>query len=247
MHFDWWTFIFQVVNVLVLLWLLNRFLFGPVARIVAERKAETDKIMQAAEAAKQAAAEAETAAKAERERLAAERADLLEKARHDAEAQRQSLLAKARQDAQAVIDAAKAESAQAQEEDRRQRTQRAADLSVSITGRLLANLPDGSRIAGYPERLAAAIAALDDEQKKAIVGEAGSLHVVAPRPLSDAELSAVRDAIGGLVPLDGPLRVEVDPSLIAGLELRGRHGAIRNSLGADLQRISEALANDDRS
>jgi F0F1-type ATP synthase membrane subunit b/b' len=40
--FDWATFAFQLVNVLILLAILRRFLFKPIAGIIAERQAETD-------------------------------------------------------------------------------------------------------------------------------------------------------------------------------------------------------------
>lgn len=39
MTIDWWTLGLQTVNVLVLVWILARFLFRPVARIIADRQA----------------------------------------------------------------------------------------------------------------------------------------------------------------------------------------------------------------
>ena len=45
MHFDWWTLALQTVNVLVLIWILARFFFRPVADIVAKRQAEADKLL----------------------------------------------------------------------------------------------------------------------------------------------------------------------------------------------------------
>ncbi len=247
MQFDWWTFAFQVINILVLLWLLNRFLFRPVARIIAERKTETDKVLVAAEAAKRAAEEAEKAARTELDRISAERVSLLEAARAEAETQREVLLAKVKQEAAYMVERAKTEVAHLNEEDRRQRVQHVAELAVTISGRLLADLPGDCRISGYPQRLADALAALDDEQKAALGAEAGKLRLVAPRALSEAELKAVQEAIGSLVPLDGTLSVDVDPSLIAGLELRSHHGVIHNSLGSDLARIAEALSKDEQS
>ena len=38
MKIDWWTLGLQAVNVLILVWLLSRFLFKPVAAIIAERQ-----------------------------------------------------------------------------------------------------------------------------------------------------------------------------------------------------------------
>jgi len=245
MQFDWWTFAFQLVNIAVLLWLLGRFLFRPVARIIAERKAETDRVLTEAKEAGQAARDAEEAAKAERDRVASERVELLEQAREEAEAQKKDLVARAKTEAAAIVAKAKEQAKQAVEEERAGELARAAKLSVAIAGRLLEGMPGKARIDGYPERLVAALAALDASEKAAILADGGDLRLVAPRELTKAEIAAIRKKIAPALPQDGPLSVEVDESLIAGLELKSRHGMVRNSLASDLARMAEALDGDE--
>ena len=46
MRIDWWTLGFQTVNVLVLVWLLSRFLFKPVAQIIADRQQQAAALMR---------------------------------------------------------------------------------------------------------------------------------------------------------------------------------------------------------
>ncbi|MAS05494.1 MAG: F0F1 ATP synthase subunit B [Ahrensia sp.] len=246
MQFDWWTFAFQLVNIAVLAWLLARFLFKPVARIIAERKAETDRVLKEAEEAKRDAAEAEKAAAAERDRIAAERADLLQKAHEDADAQKQALLEDAKAEAATVIEKARDAAAHASKEEHERQLQRATDLAIAVAGRLLADLPVDARISGYPERLAEALSKLGQEERAAILGDGAGLHLVAPRALSDEERVKVDAAIGKMVDHEGPLPVEVDDTLLAGLELRSRHGVIRNSLGSDLERMAKALGDNER-
>lgn len=41
------------------------------------------------------------------------------------------------------------------------------------------------------------------------------------------------------------LQFGVDPSLIAGVELRGSHGTLRNNWRADLDHIAQELSRDD--
>jgi len=43
MHFDWSTFALQTVNFAILVWLLHRFLYRPVLRLLDARRAEIDK------------------------------------------------------------------------------------------------------------------------------------------------------------------------------------------------------------
>jgi F-type H+-transporting ATPase subunit b len=97
MSIDWITVAAQIVNFLVLVWLLRRFLYRPILdgidareREIAERMAEAATIREAAEAA-EAEYRAETAA------LRASRAETLDDARAAAGVERDALIASARQ------------------------------------------------------------------------------------------------------------------------------------------------------
>lgn len=246
MQFDWWTFAFQLVNVAVLAWLLGRFLFQPVARIIAERKAEGARVLEEAEAAKHAAREAQDAAAAERDQVAAQRVDLLAKAQQDAEAHKTAMLEKAKAEAAEIVARARTEAERTTREEGERQLRRASELAIAVARRLLADLPSDARITGYPERLADAVKALGAEERAAILADGGDLHLVAPRELRAEERTTIEATIGPLVGHDGPLPVEVDERLVAGLELRSRHGAIHNSLGADLERVAAALTSDEQ-
>ena len=49
MELDWTTFILELINFLVLLWILNRFLYRPVINVIAQRKAAIKKTLSDAE------------------------------------------------------------------------------------------------------------------------------------------------------------------------------------------------------
>lgn len=55
MELDWSTFLLEIVNVLVLVWLLKRFLFRPVMNVIEERKAAIAKTVTEANRLKQEA------------------------------------------------------------------------------------------------------------------------------------------------------------------------------------------------
>jgi F-type H+-transporting ATPase subunit b len=56
MSIDWFTFTAQVVNFLILIWLLQRFLYGPILRVMAERQKYIADRFASAEAAQADAA-----------------------------------------------------------------------------------------------------------------------------------------------------------------------------------------------
>jgi F-type H+-transporting ATPase subunit b len=246
MTFDWVTFLFQLVNLLVLLAILRHFLFRPVAEIIAKRQAETDAAVARAEASRTEAEAATARAKAEAEANAAARRDLLTHAQDEAAAERTRLLEAARADAAALVEAAKADAQELAAKSEARTLARARDLAEAIAARALAAQPRPPIPAAYAARLAEAVAALSDEDRRALFGS-GTLRLVSAQPLGETELAAVRAALAEVPGLDGlSPEVAVDPALLAGLELRAPAGVLHNSLAHDLARIAEALDDDDR-
>ena len=85
MGFDGWTFVLQTANFAVLVWLLHRFLYRPVLRIIAERKAEIEKQYAQSAAAKSEAQAQLASATRDRSSIAAERDAVLKRAAAQAE------------------------------------------------------------------------------------------------------------------------------------------------------------------
>lgn len=242
MTIDWWTLGLQTVNVLVLLWLLSRFLFKPVAGIIAARKAAIDKQLADAEAAKAAAlAEKQKLEQADSE-IAAAREAALKQAADAGEAEKKRILAAARADADAARAAAEADIARAKASETAETTARAGRLALDIAGKLLDRLPPGARVEGFAEGLATAVAALPDEERQAIGKDGTALVVKAPRALTAAEQQDLSDRLAAVVGRQVPLDIAVDPGVIAGLEIETPYAEVRNSLRADLDRVGAALA-----
>jgi F-type H+-transporting ATPase subunit b len=244
MRIDWWTLALQTINALVLIWLLARFLFRPVANIIAERQNAARALIADADAAKAAAIhERDNAARATRQ-IVASRDDALKAVAVEVAAQKQALLAAAQADAEALRATAKEQAAVARAAEDKLAAERASRLAVDIARKLLERLPDSMRVTDFIEGLAAGIGRLP-QPTRAELGENGVAPVlVAPRALSPQEQEQCRATLAGCLRRELPLRFEVDPQLIAGLELRSPHAVVRNSIGAELARITEALLDD---
>ena len=166
MHFGWSTFALQTVNFAILVWLLHRFLYKPVLRLIDARRAEVDKQYADARAA-EAQAEAHLAAvKAEREKIAGERAAVLKQAAAQAEEQSAARRAQAERDAAVLLTSGQKsladERALAVAEVRRA----ALDLGADIAGRLLAQVPMKLRAEAWLDRIEHYIAALPKPDSK---------------------------------------------------------------------------------
>jgi F-type H+-transporting ATPase subunit b len=241
MRLDWWTLGLQTVNALVLIWLLGRFLFRPVADIIAQRKALAARLLDDAQAARTAALAEQDKAKAVLADIASARTQALEAAAAEAQAQKEMLLAAARMDAAHLRDAAKKEIAREAKQERGARMARAGQLAVDIAKRLLDRLPQAARVTDFVDGLAQAAAALP----KARAELDGAARLKTPRALSAQEEEQCRRALETAFGRPLALTIEIDPAIIAGLELETPHAAIHNSLRADLARISAELAKQD--
>jgi F-type H+-transporting ATPase subunit b len=246
MHIDWWTLALQTVNVLVLIWILARFFFRPIADIVAKRQEQAKKMLADAAAAGQEAAHARADADNARAEIGAERDRLIAEARKSAEIEKANLLvqssgeiAKLRSEAAATIARERTAAEQAI-------IARASELSVEIARRLLGRLPSKATLSAFVDGLCQALRALPSEERERFTSATGdAIEVVTAALLSEQETGHVRDALKATLGSELPCEFRIDPALIAGIELHGRNTIVRNSWRADLDRIREELSRDE--
>jgi F-type H+-transporting ATPase subunit b len=245
MQIDWWTLALQAINALVLIWLLQRFLFRPVAGIIEARQDAAARMLTEAEAARKSAEAERARARAEAEDQAAGRAEALKAAEAEAQSQRAALVAAARSEAERLTAAAKAEIERNREAEAAKAADQAARLAVDIAARLFRRLPPEAQIAGFIDGLAESLATLPDDARAEIAPKDGALRLRAPRTLTPEEEDACRTALSEALGREVEIAVEVDPEVIAGLEADGALGSVRNSFRADLERMTESLTRHD--
>jgi F-type H+-transporting ATPase subunit b len=245
MRFDWSTLALQTINVLVLLWLLRRFLFRPVAGLIAARQQAAETLLADAAAVRAQAAAGAAEVAGRQAGLAADAARILAEARAAGEAARADLLAAARQEAARDRAAAAAGLARERGELRRTLEAEARSLAVAIAARLLGRFSAEAADAALRQSLAARLSAMTPPERAALAPEGAALEVVTASPLDAARQGAWQELLLRHLPGAPVLRFAADPALIAGVELRGAHATLRNHWRADLDRIAEELSRDD--
>jgi F-type H+-transporting ATPase subunit b len=247
MHIDWWTLAFQTVNVLVLIWILARFFFRPVADIVAKRQAQANKVLADAAAARQQAADARTGADKALAEINAERERLIAEAHKVAAAERASLLAQSSSEIAKQRLAAEAANARELSAAKQAIVARASELSVDIAQRLLERLPPNVALSTFLEGLCRELRALPLDARASFASTMSAAHpieVVTAVPLSKDEMEHVRAALTAAFGLQLPLAFRTDPALLAGIELRSPNTILRNCWRADLDQIRKELDRD---
>jgi F-type H+-transporting ATPase subunit b len=241
MRIDWWTLGLQTINLLVLLAILARFLFRPLARIIAERQAEAAKLVDDAQALQEQAQAALRDAEAQRRMLEEEREGFLDAAHKEAETQRAHLIDTAKQEAvRQRAEAAESISRMHDEEEARV-GYRANSLAAEIAARLLegpaAHLPLDSFLHG----LERALTSLPPTSRDAIGAGVEPVILWSAQSLSKARLAACRTAVARALGREVPLTPCVEPALIAGLRLTAESVSVDSNLRADLERVHAAL------
>lgn len=240
MEIDWWTLGLQAVNFAVLVWLLRRFLFVPVRKVIETRREEAGRALADAAAAK-AAAEAEAAKLAEtRAAVEKERLSVLAEARKAAEVERQGVLETARAEAAAI----EAKGRAAVEEARRLALARAGQALAALAADLAARVLAEEAGQGPAGPLIAALDALPEDER-------GRLEIDLARPDAGAVLvtaSPVDAAAQAawqarLAPHLKGIRLDfaTDPALLGGALLKLPNAVIDRSWAAHLDRAREAM------
>jgi F-type H+-transporting ATPase subunit b len=223
MTFNGWTFLFEVLNFLVLAYLLHRLLYRPLHDAIDARRAATLQTQAEAEKARQDALALQQRLQEQQAAQERERQDLLRTSREQAEADRKRLLAEAEQ----TVQRRHAESRQALEREREEALQavRAAVIreAVTATQRLLREAADRSLDDQLVLRLIETMDTLSEADRERVRGDwaAGDGAVLETAPgLNGSATEPVREAVARLLGQPVELAVQSRPELLGGARLR---------------------------
>jgi F-type H+-transporting ATPase subunit b len=243
MSINWWGLGLQAINVLILVWLLTRVFWRPVAGAIARRKDAVEAMLDAGKAAQAKADAALADVTKARAGIAAERETLLADAKAKADAATTAALADAREKAETMIAAARTAIEREAGAARKDIAAQAFELSVDIAAKAMGRLRTAEVQAAFLAQLVEAIADMTASDRAALVASPSDIRIVSAAEPGDAEKAKIKqaltDALGG--PVD--LHFVTDHDLIAGLELRSAHFVLSNSWRADLDRIMRELRN----
>jgi F-type H+-transporting ATPase subunit b len=239
---DWFTIIAQIINFLILVLLLRRFLYGPILRAMEEREAKIAARLQEAARREQEAEQETKTWRQKNQELETMREDLLRKAGQDAEDWRQNLIRKARQEVSDVRARWQQSLEQEQEALLAEIRKRTIRQVHAIARRALSDLANADLehhlVEVFIRRLgedgrAEVTDALRQAQKPLVVRTA----FASPPDMRHTLRAAVQDRIGGEV----DVRFETIPDLICGIELQADDYKIAWSLDDYLASLEEDL------
>lgn len=245
MLIDWFTVIAQIINFLVLVLLLRRFLYRPILNMMAERERKiAERLEQAEKQRETAVAEIETYRQKNAD-FDQEREAMMREAQTKVTEQRQAWLDQARSDINETR--TRWQKALAEEKESFLQTVRleAGQQTYRVIRHALADLADAELeaqiVAVFLSRLASLPAKDARPIREALEGETAVLSLNSGFDLDDAQQKALRQGIADQFGSKHTLQFQTTPDLICGLELVAPGHKVAWSLASYLDELEEAL------
>jgi F-type H+-transporting ATPase subunit b len=223
MIFNIWTFLFQVINFLVLVAVLRWLLYRPLREAIDRRREANASAQADAEAARREAAALQAKLDQELADLERRREAVIREARERAEVERQSLLADTEGDIRRRREEVEQQFARERDEALRSLRAELVHSAVEMAGRILSEASDSALQRQLAGRLVEELGRIPDEERRRLRGEweDGEAAVVeTAAELNGDSLRELGVAIKSLAgrPLD--ITVRVRPVLLGGVRLR---------------------------
>ncbi|MBI1314319.1 F0F1 ATP synthase subunit B [bacterium] len=246
MTIDWFTYVAQIINFLLLVWLLKRFLYGPIVNAMDAREQQIATRIQAATTAQEEARQQSREYRQQIDELQHTREELLAAAGRDVDLWKQEHIQQARHE----VDQARTEWLKSLGREREaflQELRRRAGRQVhTMAGHVLTKLCDAPLELRVIDAFATRLQQVEDTRRAAIADSIRNSHhrvlVETAFDLTDAGQEQIRNLIHNHL-TDG---VEIDfrtvPELICGIELKAAGYKVAWSVGESLQTLEEDFA-----
>lgn len=232
----------QIVNFAVLAFLLHRFAYKPILKMLDQRRERIEKGLEDARLAEEARANAEQERQQILDGARAEAQGVVAEANERGEAQAVKIVEEAQQQALGILDDARAEAKAEQDRLLAEMRGQISALAIAAANQLIGSSLDEKRQMQLVDEFFSGVK--DGEAKVADV--AGALVgqdaiVTSALPLNEADQATYRSYLQGQLGPDVTVEFKTDPAIMGGVVLRvgdmvvddsvsGRLGALRQSL-----------------
>jgi F-type H+-transporting ATPase subunit b len=219
MRFDLTTFLFQIVNFIVLLFILKRLLYKPVREIIEKRRALIEKTVQDAEKTKLDALELREKYQKEMDQLKDVRGQTLEKLQQEVMEEKKKMLRTAEEEAGRVIEREKAIFDAEKKRLQAELKDEAVDTACVLAENLLKDLSDEELHKAIFRRL---LKGLEETvpDLSGIKDEPLRLELASAYPLGKEELGKFSTTLESLLSRKVIVDASLDEKLIAGMKMK---------------------------
>ncbi len=238
MALNWSTFALEIINFLVLVWLLKHFLYQPVLRIVEKRRQQIDAKLLEAERLRHEAEEMKTRYERRVADWEREKKKAWETLHREMEEERQRRIAALSQELEEERRKAEVVWEQEKREWRRHLEEQALDLGAKFVARMLERLADTHLHRRLLEMLLEDLAQMPqtrvETMRRDFHSAPGEVKVISAYPLTEKETERLKSVLHELLGTGIECRFDTNPSLLAGLRIDLGAHVVRANLKDEL-------------
>ena len=243
MEINWFTLIAQIVNFLILVWLLKRFLYKPVLDAIDKREQKIIDQLNDAEAKKTEAIKEQEDFKQKNLNFEIERKELINKAAFEAKETRMKLLEKARLEAEELKKKLEISAMEKQKISDKAQILRIQKEVFALSRKALSDLASASLEAQVTFVFINKLKSLNEEAlmqfKNAFKKD--EITLKSAFSLSEEQLKQIEDQVNKLLEKNLSLKVELQADLIGGIELSTKNYKLSWSISGYLKDLEELV------
>lgn len=223
MQINWFTVIAQILNFLVLVWLMKRYLYKPILDAIDEREKKIKSELQDAVTKKAEAKSEQDEFNQKNQAFDKEKKDLTDKAIAEANEQRGKLLEQAQNDANTLSSKREKALQEMQEDSKNQIMQRIQQDVFAVARKALADLASQSLEEQSVNIFIKRLNEIKENEKDPFVAamQSGSdpILVQSVFDLPEKQQTEIKDAVNKILGTKPQFEFKTSPEIIAGIEL----------------------------
>lgn len=219
MQIDWITVSAQIVNFLILVWLLKRFLYQPVLRAMDRREQRIKDRLNEANSREQQAQQQRVQYQNKEQQLEQQREELLTKARKEAEQEKHQLLEAARDEINEKQSLWQQQVEQEKDDFLKSLRDQAGGAIQSIARRALTDLADTALEQQIVDSFMQRLKALDDDTRSTLSNTNDGIQITTSFALKSEVRSRLTRLIHDTITNDVDVQYQESPDLVCGIEL----------------------------
>ena len=223
MSIDWFTFTAQIVNFLILVGLMKKFLYGPIIRVMDQREAGITARIEAADSAKALAEQRGVDYQEKLDELAGTRDELVAETARDVEVWRTEQLRHAKTEVESARHEWNCGLVREKQAMIRDLQQHAARHSTELSRHILRHLANADLQDRIVDVFMGRLEEMDTETRKRFATGTTAdrpLIVETVVPLRDADRAKIKAVVDALIDHDAEVAFRTNPDLICGIELK---------------------------
>jgi F-type H+-transporting ATPase subunit b len=245
MQINWFTVIAQVINFVVLVWLLKRFLYKPILNAIDEREKKIASRLDEAKTKKEEAEKEKEEFKHKNESFDLVKKESMNEALASAKEQKDLLIEAARKEASAMRLNQEMALAETLEKAKKNLTQKIQKQVFDVSRKTLTDMASVSLEEKVIELFISRIQELNEEKQKefkeALTSDKENVMITSVFDLTEQQEQAIKSSVDKLLGKKGTYEFKTSPDLISGIELSSNGYKLDWSISAYLDSLQNSF------